>query len=124
MRRRSVMARIIGWVIAAAAIASSAADAQINSPTTETRSVKAPRVVTIEGCLQPEERIPDRTPSALERKGILEDYILTKTKVVKGSVPQSATTTRVQDVRYKVIGVSDDELKKHLGKRVQVEGHM
>jgi len=116
--------RTIGMLFGAAlSVTGIAAAAQVGS-TTETRRVQAPKSVTIEGCLQPEEKIPDRKPSALDKAGILEDYILTSTKVVKGSTPQSDAATRTDSTRYRVIGIKDDELKKHLGKRVQVDGEM
>jgi hypothetical protein len=68
--------------------------------------------------------VPGRTPSALDRVGILEDYILTDAKVLRGSVPISATTRVNSEVFYRVIGISDRQLKKFVGKRVQVEGTM
>jgi hypothetical protein len=116
---------IIATLFVAVVLATAPMTAQTtSSQTTETRTVRAPDVVTIEGCLQPEAKIAGREPSALEKAGILEDYILVNTKVVKGRVPNSGASSSMDLVRYKVIGISDDQLKKHVGKRIQVEGKM
>lgn len=89
--------------------------------------------VTVEGCLMSEADVPGRQPSLTERAGIRQDYILTTTKVVKGSEPRTITaatqpgatstsTARGAAAMYKVEGVSGDDLKRHLGRRVQIDG--
>jgi hypothetical protein len=85
--------------------------------------------VTLEGCLAREDAVPGREPNIVERRGIMEDYILTSTKVVKGSAPASSsaqtdrpTGTSGATAMYHVKGLNDDRLKTMVGKRVQVEG--
>ena len=87
--------------------------------------------VTLEGCLAREDAVPGREPNIVERRGIMEDYILTMTKVVKGSGSaqadrptgtSGATTTAAATPMYQVKGLDDDRLKTMVGKRVQVDG--
>jgi hypothetical protein len=112
-------------VILTSMLTASAGGAEQATPPSSTQAtVKAPSAVTIEGCLRSEDQVPGRTPSALDRAGILEDYLLTDAKVVRGSVPVSATTQVNSDVFYRVIGIRDQQLKKLVGKRVQVQGTM
>lgn len=93
------------------------------------------RAVTVEGCLLREADVPGRKPNIVERAGITEDYILTSTKMVKGSAPAggSAAETRQsgdkpvgtaggREAMYEVEGIDDEELKQHVGRRVQIEG--
>lgn len=95
------------------------ADQQMRSPT-----------ATVEGCLMNESDVPGRKPNIAERAGVLEDYILTNAKVVKGKEPMSAAppsadrpaATPDRKKMFKVTGIDDDELKKHVGRRVQIEG--
>lgn len=85
--------------------------------------------VTLEGCLAREDAVPGREPNIVERRGIMEDYILTSTKVVKGMAPASGsaqadrpTGTSGATAMYQVKGLDDDRLKTMVGKRVQVDG--
>jgi hypothetical protein len=87
--------------------------------------------VTVEGCLVREADVPGRKPNIVERQGIMEDYILTSTKMVKGSAPSSAagrpdqpTGTAGTTAMYHVKGIDDERLKPLLGKRVQIEGNL
>jgi hypothetical protein len=71
--------------------------------------------------------VPGRKPNIAERQGVMEDYILTSTKIVKGSAPEAprptgTTGTAGAPRMYQVKGINDDKLKALLGKRVQVEG--
>ena len=40
--------------------------------------------VTVEGCLVREKDVPGRQPNTAERAGVMEDFILTNAKIVKG----------------------------------------
>ncbi len=91
------------------------------------------KVVTVEGCLMREADVPGRKPNVTERAGIGEDYILTTTKMVKGSEPRTVTaptkpgdtatsSSRGAAAMYEVEGISDDDLKPYLGRRVQIDG--
>jgi len=88
--------------------------------------------VTVEGCLVREQDVPGRKPNVAERAGVMEDYILTNAKVVKGSAPKSASaapkageptgTSGSASTMFDVKGIADERLKEFAGKRVQIEG--
>lgn len=106
------------------------------TPTTQdpARTQDQARMVTVEGCLMREADVPGRRPNIAERAGITEDYILTSTRMVKGSAPQGGTaaqarpgdtptgTAGTQGAMYEVEGINDDQLKQHIGRRVQIDG--
>jgi len=80
-------------------------------------------MVTVEGCLVREADVPGRKPNFAERAGVTEDYILTSTKVVKGTAPAASLgSTRSAAAMYEVEGISEADLKSHLGRRVQIDG--
>jgi hypothetical protein len=78
------------------------------------------QAVTVEGCLVREADVPGRKPNVAERAGIAEDYILTTTKMVKGSAPAAKAGAKAG--MYEVEGLDDEQLKPHLGHRVQLDG--
>ena len=106
---------------------------QPQQPTGQAPTATAARV-TVEGCLVSEDKVPGREPNIAERAGILEDYILTSTRVVKGTAPKASSSpdspssaapssaTVARSPMYKVTGIDDDRLKQLLNQRVQVEG--
>ena len=60
-----------------------------------------------------------------------EDYILTSTKMIKGAAPAPAAEARPADMptgtsgtgpMYEIKGIDDEQLKQHVGHRVQIEG--
>ena len=118
--------------VAAQAPASSqppATQPQTQTATKPTQAAGA-AMVTIEGCLVREKDVPGRKPNIVERQGVMEDYILTSTKMVKGSAPTASTrpdrptgTAGTAGSRmYQVKGIDDAKLQALVGKRVQVEG--
>lgn len=89
--------------------------------------------VTVEGCLMREADVPGREPNIAERAGVMEDYILTDAKVVEGSEQEGGAaeaSTRESpgapsaagDTMYQVEGIDDEQLKQHVGSRVQIKG--
>lgn len=91
------------------------------------------KAVTVEGCLVREAEVPGAKPNIAERAGIAEDYILTSTKIVKGSAPATGAaqakpgdtptgTSGMRALMYKVKGIDDEKLKQHAGHRVQIDG--
>jgi hypothetical protein len=90
----------------------------------------AAHTVTVEGCLVLEKDIPGRQPNVAEKAGVMEDYILTSAKFLKGSPHSSAATgtagatgtSGVADVKLEVRGIDDEQLKKFAGQRVEIEG--
>jgi hypothetical protein len=98
-----------------------------------TPSAQSEPIATVEGCLMREQDVPGRKPNVAERSGILEDYILTNAKVVKGSAPPAATpkaqpgeatgtSGAVSAPMFDVKGLDDERLKQFVGKRVQIDG--
>jgi hypothetical protein len=105
------------------------------TPTTQdpARAQGQAATVTVEGCLMREADIPGRRPNVAERAGIAEDYILTSTKMVKGSAPGRGTaeaapgdrptgTSGAQAGMFEVTGLDDERLMQSVGRRVQLDG--
>jgi hypothetical protein len=149
--RQSTTAVMLAMVAAVMLSVGAAAQSSTGATTTQTPSGTTPTqtpgaqaqkpaptptagAVTLEGCLVQEKDVPGRSPNIVEKAGIMEDYILTDSKVVSGSAPSSpgatgtsgaaATGTSGATARYHVKGLSDDRLKPMLGRRVQVEGRL
>jgi hypothetical protein len=86
---------------------------------------------TLVGCLYRESQVPGRTPNAIERAGVLEDYILADAAMPapprpgapSGAVGTSGTTPSTGKM-YKVENIADDRLKALVGKRVEVSGRI
>jgi hypothetical protein len=79
--------------------------------------------VTVEGCLVREEDIPGRKPKATEKSDASDDYVLINSRIVTGMAPSaSASGSRTVAQMYKVDGITDGQLKYHLGRRVQIDG--
>jgi hypothetical protein len=104
---------------------------QTQPPTGSQATEQQARTVTVEGCLMREADVPGRKPNVAERAGIAEDYILTSTKMIKGSAPAMTEprpgetptgTSGTRELMYKVEGIDDEKLKQHIGRRVQIEG--
>jgi hypothetical protein len=127
MSPRSIGCTALASFALAASVAAQAPASQTQKPTAATPQASRNSLVTIEGCLVREADVPGRKPNIAERQGVMEDYILTSTKVVKGSAPEATrptgTTGTAGTLRmYQVKGINDEKLKALLGKRVQVEG--
>jgi hypothetical protein len=73
---------------------------------------------TLVGCLYRERDVPGRTPNIAEKAGVLEDYILADASV--GTTGKAPATGKL----FKVEKIADDQLKAHVGKRVEVTGRM
>jgi hypothetical protein len=99
--------------------------------TTQPPTAQSAPMATVEGCLVREQDVPGRKPNVAERAGMLEDYILTNAKVVKGSAPATARaahpgeptgTSGASSTMFDVKGIDDARLKQFVGKRVQIDG--
>lgn len=125
------------FLILTAALTTGALAAQVPAPAPKPSSnlpddripAAAASPVTVEGCIAIESEIPGRKPNVAEQAGIAEDYILTQAKVVKGTAPAAATTDTTGGVvsnalrpMYEIGGLSDDQLKAHVGHRVSIDG--
>ena len=84
----------------------------------------APLPATVEGCLRREADVPTRKPNIAERAGIAEDYLLTDSRIVKGSGPEGIEKggSYNKAAMFDVTGLSMDQLKSNLNKRVQIDG--
>jgi hypothetical protein len=123
--------RSIGWTalatlaLAAHVAAQAPAGQSQAQPAARPQATSAP-AVTIEGCLVREADVPGRKPNIVERQGVMEDYILMSTKVIKGGPdrPTGTAGTAGASRMYHVKGIDEAKLKALLGKRVQVEGSL
>ena len=102
----------------------------------EPRGQGAGAPVTIEGCVMKEVDVPARRPpeNLRAQAEAEDDYVLTSTKVISGTAPAArakspgdrATTgtsgTAEAGLMYDIEGIAKDQLKMHVGKRVQIEG--
>jgi hypothetical protein len=138
MRRHVIGYTLAGAVALSATVAAQNPPAQQPTPRTPTtqdpaRPQDQARTVTVEGCLMREADVPGRKPNVAEQAGVAEDYILTSTKVVKGSAPGGTIaqtrpgdtptgTAGTQGAMYEVEGIDDERLKQHIGRRVQIDG--
>lgn len=131
---------LLGGALASAfamTVAVAAQNPQTQPPRTPTtqeqpRTQAQGQMVTVEGCVMREADVPGRKPNVAERAGIAEDYILTSTKMVKGSAPaatgqarstQTPTgTSGTQGAMYEIEGIDDEQLKQNVGRRVQLDG--
>ena len=130
MSRNSIACTTLAAVAVAVGVS---AQTPTQTPTPgATQPGTTPRV-TVEGCLMREADVPGRKPNIVERQNIMEDYILTSTKIVKGSAagaqsrPDQPTGTAgaaaaASQRMYQVKGIDDARLKPLLGKRVEIEG--
>jgi hypothetical protein len=107
------------------------------TPATQDKTDRADRAkapVTVEGCLLREEDVPGRKPNVAERAGVGEDFILTQSKMIKGTAPSHAAShaktgeavgtsgTKSASMMFEVEGISGADLKAHAGHRVQIDG--
>jgi hypothetical protein len=84
--------------------------------------------VAVEGCVVTENEIPGRKENLAERAGLSEDFILVNAKVVKGEAPAVAAddsggvVSAALRPMYEIGGLTDEQLKIHVGRRVRIEG--
>lgn len=105
---------------------------QTPPPTQTPTTQPSAQMATLEGCLMKEADIPGRKPNVAERAGIAEDYILTHIKAIKGALPAGAAEVKpgtpvgtagyTRATMFEVTGIDDEQLKKHVGHRVQIDG--
>ena len=87
-----------------------------------------PPLVTVEGCVATEAEIPGRSPNVAERAGLDQDFILTTAKVVRGKAPavpgdtSGGLVSSALRPMYEIGGLTDEQLKVHVGRRVRIEG--
>jgi hypothetical protein len=92
-------------------------------------------MLVIEGCVMKEVDVPSRRPPENLRSQAEADdeYVLTSTKVISGTAPPAAVASPTRDatgtsagvsagLMYDIEGIAKEELRKQVGKRVQIEG--
>ena len=84
------------------------------------RATPANATVTISGCLKEEKDVPALKPSAAEKAGMGEDYILTDVKMS----PSSSVSGIGIATKYEIEGIEKAELKKHLNHQVELTGQI
>jgi hypothetical protein len=118
----------------AAVSAAQGTPAPAASPSTQAppaATTVAQTTATLVGCLYRESQVPGRTPTVVERAGVLEDYILadasmpaaTRPGTPAGAVGTSGTAPSTGNM-YKVESIPDERLKALVGKRVEVSGRI
>jgi hypothetical protein len=131
MRRHMLAPTIAGVFALAVGIAAQEPPATPSAQPQKAPTVQSQAAATVEGCLMREQDVPGRKPNVAERAGVLDDYILTNAKVVKGSAPAAAqarpgeptgTAGTVSAPMFDVKGIDDKQLKEFAGKRVQIDG--
>lgn len=142
--------KVFGGAIVLALGMSGALAAQSTSPPAAqqpatTGQAATAQPVTVEGCLVREQAVPGREPNVAERAGVMEDYILTSVKFVKGHPHASAPTgtsgatgaagtaagetagtsgIAKADTKLEIRGIDDEQLQQFIGQRVQIEGRV
>jgi hypothetical protein len=141
MNRRSIGCAIAAMLALAASISAQnpPPNPQSQPQTPASAAPSEGAVVTVEGCLVREQDVPGRRPNIVERQGVMQDYILTSTKIVKGSAAASGTAearpgqpagvagavgTAGSSAMYHVKGISNEKLTELVGRRVQVDGKL
>jgi hypothetical protein len=84
-----------------------------------------PPAVTVDGCVATESEIPGRKVSLGERVRLNRHFLLFHSKVVKGKAPASPPASggaAAYGRLYKISGLTDEQLKIHVGRRVRIEG--
>ncbi len=107
------------------------------SAPTAAQAASASQTVTLEGCLLQEKDVPGRSPNVAEKADVMEDYILTNAKFVKGAPHASGATgatgaeqptgtsgMAAATSMFEVRGIDDTQLKSYVGQRVEIEGRV
>jgi hypothetical protein len=82
-----------------------------------------PRTVSVEGCVALESEITGGKATLGERTGLDRHFVLARSKVVKGKTPAPAAVDAAGMAPvYKISGLTDEQLKIHVGRRVRIEG--
>jgi hypothetical protein len=130
MKKQLIPATAFGAFALAVSVAAQSQPATPKAPDQAPRA-SAPAAVTVEGCLMREDDVPGRKANVAEKVGIGDDYILTSTKIVKGNAPGAAAaakpgeavgTSGTSGAMYDLNGIDKETLKRHLNKRVEVDG--
>jgi hypothetical protein len=98
-----------------------------NTPDDRLTTPAIPSKVAVEGCVAREEEIGRKSDMA-ERAGMAEDFILVRARVLKGKGPVvdkasgAGVASAALQPMYEIGGLTDEQLKVHVGRRVRIEG--
>jgi hypothetical protein len=84
----------------------------------------APAPVTVEGCVATSREVRGTSTDLAERIGLDDHFLLTAARVVKGRPPAGTPARRGARPIFAIEGLSDEQLKPHLARRVRIEGHV
>ena len=90
----------------------------------QTLPAAAPMVAT-EGCVITAREIPGLQSDMGQKAGLDKHFVLANAKVVKGTAPTAPPATSLAPgygTVYRIHGLTDEQLKVHVGRRVRVEG--
>jgi hypothetical protein len=124
-----------------AALAAQTSSQNPTQPPVGTAASAQEQTITVEGCLVREKDVPGRQPNAAETAGVMEDFILTHAKIVKGGhashdpaaatgtagaarTGEEATGTSGANKMFEVRGLNESELQQFVGQRVEIEGKL
>ncbi len=82
-------------------------------------------VASVEGCVALESEIPGRKTTLGERTGLDRHFLLSRARILKGqapAVPVAIGEAAAFAPLYKISGLTDEQLKIHVGRRVRIEG--
>ena len=82
------------------------------------RTGTADQAITITGCLKAEKDVAGLKPNVAEKAGVTDDYVLTNVKIAAGSAVSGIGVGPM----YEVEGISEADLKKHVGHQVELMG--
>jgi hypothetical protein len=101
----------------------SAAPPAPSSPGNDTRpaGAPAPPAATVEGCVLTAREVRGGAANLAEKIGLDDGFVLTAARVIKGRGPARAAA-RTARPTYMLEGLSDEQLKPHVGRRVRIEG--
>ncbi len=126
--------KFLGCAFAAGVITAAAAAGAQNPPPQQTRPVTQTaagqsRMVTVEGCVRRETDLPAYKFDDAD----LDDFVLTDTKMIKGTAPAPTAaqarpggrptgTSGAARSMFEIEGLPDATLETHAGQRVQIDG--
>jgi len=84
------------------------------------RATPANAPITISGCLKEEKDVPALKPSAVERAGITNDFVLVDVKMS----PSSSVSGIGISTKYEIEGIAEAELQKHVNHQVELTGQI
>jgi hypothetical protein len=120
--RRQLFGYAVAALLSVATAAAHTSSQPTNGSQTDRSRASSGTPATVEGCLHREADVPGRRPNIAERAGIGEDYLLTQSRIVKGSGPSGETDEGGSSAIYDVQGLSVDQLKSNVNRRVQIDG--